>query len=263
MTRSSAAGFSLALCALGLVLAGASPASRKPDSPGLTPDRVHFETFDLAKSVHGEAWPALPLPPEPEPGFGAEPANVRFRFDDEKGEDFVTSAVRQVVVYPASPFRELFVKAGQGKGNPVDVLRALLRKGTAKVPGEIPILPPADAGQVLKARVKLLPFHGGKGFAFVTAYAQADLPVANDALFYTFQGPTDDGRYWVAVYYPVTASVLRKTVRDSPEAQDSKTFEAHFQTYLKKTVRALEGPKTVYTPDLGKLDALVRSIEIR
>jgi hypothetical protein len=262
MPRNTATGVLLALCALGLAFAGAAPVPPKVAS-GLTPERVRFTFEGLAKAVHGEMRPALPLPPEPEPGFGAEPANVRFRFDDDKLEDFVTSAGRQVVIYPAPPFRELFVKAGQGKGNPVDLLRALLKKGTATVKGEIPILPPADAAQVFKARVKLLPFHGGKGLAFVTAYAQDTVPVANDALFYTFQGLTGDGRYWVAVYYPLTASALPKTVRDSPEAKDFKAFDAHFQTYLKKTVHALEDPKTVYTPDLGKLDALVRSIEIR
>lgn len=45
--------------------------------------------------------------------------------------------------------------------------------------------------------------------------------------------------------------------------KDYAAFEKSLPVYLKKTVRALEDPKTVYTPDLGKLDALVRSIEIR
>jgi hypothetical protein len=52
-------------------------------------------------------------------------------------------------------------------------------------------------------------------------------------------------------------------VQDSPEMKDYDAFEKHFGAYLKKTVRALEDPKTVYTPGLAKLDALVRSIEIR
>lgn len=260
--KRSLAGSAVVVCALSLSLLAAAPAARKPD-PCLTPERVHFTFEGLAKSVHGEIRPALPLPPEPEPGFGAEPANVRFRFDADKLSDYATSAERQVVIYPAPAFRQLFVKAGQGKGNPVDVLSALLKKGATAVQGEIPILPPADAAQVLKARVRLLPFHGGRGFALVTAYAQDNVPVVNDALFYTFQGLTDDGRYWVAVYYPVSTSILPKTVQEAPELKDAKAFDAHFKAYLQKTVRALEDPKTVYTPDLAKLDAMVRSIEIR
>jgi len=252
--RWSPAG-SAVVCALSLSLLAAAP--------GLTPESVHFTFEGLAKSVHGEARPALPIPSEPEPGFGAEPANVRVRFDADKLSDYVTSAERQVVVYPAPAFRELFVKARLGKGNPVDALSGLLKKGSTKIPGEIPILPPADAAQILKTWVKILPFHGGKGFAFVAYYAQDDVPVANDGLFYTFQGLTDDGRYWVAVYYPISASVLPRTVQESPELKDPKAFDKKFKPYLQKTARALEDPKTVYTPDLAKLDALVRSIEIR
>ena len=86
---------SLAVCALTLPFA--------PAATGLTPDRVHFDVQGLAKQAHGEARPAIPLPPEPEPGLGAEPANVRFRFDNDKLSGYVTSAERQVVIYPAPP----------------------------------------------------------------------------------------------------------------------------------------------------------------
>jgi hypothetical protein len=71
MTRKTAA----ALCLSTLFLVSAAPAP-KP----LTSDRVHFDVQGLETKVHGEARPAVPLPSEPEPGFGAEPANVRFRF---------------------------------------------------------------------------------------------------------------------------------------------------------------------------------------
>ncbi len=256
MKRTFAAALATAL------LLGAAPPSKTPSGFDLTAERVHFDLQGLAKGVHSELRPAIPLPSEPEPGFGGEPANLRFRLGDDKIEDYVTSADRQVVIYPAPAWRQLFVQAGEEKGNPVDTLKSLLAKDSANVAGEIPILPPADAVQVLKARVKLLPFKGGKGFAFLTAYAQDDVPVANDALFYTFQGLSDDGRYWIAFYYPVNASVLPKTAQDSPETKDYDAFEKHFDAYLKKTVRALEDPKAVYTPGLAKLDALVRSIEI-
>ncbi len=246
-----------------LLIGAAPPAKKAPSGFDLTPDRVHFDLQGLAKSARSELRPAIPLPSEPEPELGGEPANLRFHLGDDKIENDVTSADRQIVIYPAPAWRDLFVQAGEEKGNPIDRLRSLLAKGSAKVAGEIPILPPAEAVQVLKARVKLLPFKGGKGFAFLTAYAQDDVPVANEDLFYTFQGLTDDGRYWIAFYYPVNASVLPKTIRDSPEMKDYDAFEKHFDAYLKKTVRALEDPKTVYTSDLGKLDALVQSIDIR
>lgn len=245
------------------LLMGAAPPAKAPSGLDLTPDRVHFDLQGLAKGARSELRPAIPLPSEPEPGFGGEPANLRFHLGDDKIQDYVTSADRQILIYPAPAWRKLFVQAGEEKGNPVDRLRALLAKGSNNVSGEIPILPPAEAVQILKSRVKLLPFKGGKGFAFIAFYAQDNVAAANDSLFYTFQGLTDDGRYWVSFYYPVKASILPKTAQDSPEMKDYEAFDKSFDAYVKKTARALEDPKTVYTPDLAKLDALVRSIEIR
>lgn len=257
--KRSLAGSAVVVCALSLFLLAAAPAARKP-APGLTPERVHFTFEGLAKSVHGEARPGVPWQEDAEPGMDAEPPSVLFQLD---GEGTGAAPFRKLVVYPAPAFREMFVKAGEEKGNPIDTLANLVKSGATAVNGPIPTLPQVEAVQILKARIKLLSFHGGKGVAFLTAYAQEPVPVANDALIYTFQGLTDDGRYWVALYYPVSASVLPKTLMDSPELKNQRDFEEHFGVYIEKTARALEDSKTVFTPDLAKLDALVRSIEIR
>jgi hypothetical protein len=229
---------------------------------GLTPGQVHIETQGLAKAVHGTVQPAEPLPPEPEPGLGGWPEHLRFSFDGDKLHDYISSEQRQIVIYPAPAYSELFRKAGLAKQDPVPALRALLGK-PGGIKGEIPILPLADAVQILKARVDLLKFKGGKGLRFLTHYAQDDVPVTNASLFYTYQGLTDDGRYWVAVYYPVAASVLPKTIDDSPESKDFAVLARHYDAYLKKTVKKLDDPKVVFTPDLATLDAMVESIEIR
>ena len=230
---------------------------------GLTPGQVHIETRGLAKAVHGTVQPAEPLPPEPEPGLGGWPEHLRFSFDGDKLDGYISSAQRQIVIYPAPAYSELFRKAGLAKDDPIPALRALLAKRPGRIKDEIPILPPADAVQILKARVDLLKFEGGKGLRFLTHYAQDDVPITNASLFYTYQGLTDDGRYWVAVYYPVTASVLPKTIDDSPESKDFAALDRHYDAYLKKTVKKLEDPKVVFRPDLATLDAMVESIEIR
>lgn len=260
MTRHRAGALAV-VCALFFSLTAAAPPARKP-APGLTPDRVHFDLHGLAKKAHGETRPGVPWQEDAEPGLTTEPPSVRFLLDGHHAGSGSTS-YRQLVIYPAPAFRELFVKAGEERGNPIDALGELLKSGSTAVTGEIPILPRLDAVQILRARVKLLSFHGGKGVAFLTAYSQEPVPISNESLTYTFQGLTDDGRYWVALYYPVSASALPKTAADSPEVQDQTSFEDHFGIYMEKTVHALEDPKTVYTPDLAKLDALVQSIEIR
>lgn len=231
-------------------------------SLGLQPGQVHIETRGLAKTIQGEIRPAEPLPPEPEPGLGGWPEHLRFSFDGEKLPGYISSGQRQIVIYPAPAYSELFRKAGLAKDDPIPALRALL-KSPGKIQGEIPILPPAEAAQILKARVELLKLPGGKGLRFVTHYAQDDVPVTNESLFYTYQGLTDDGRYWVAVYYPISASGLPKTIGDSPESKDYEALQRRYKAYLAETVKKLEDPKTVFTPDLATLDAMVRSIEIR
>src|SRR5689334_79340 len=105
-----------------LLISAAPPAKKTPSGFDLTPERVHFDLQGLAKSARGELRPAIPLPPEPEPGLGAEPANLRFHLGDDKLADYVTSADRQIVIYPAPAWRALFVQAGEEKGNPVDTL---------------------------------------------------------------------------------------------------------------------------------------------
>ncbi len=246
-------------CVLSLGWTAAAPPSPKA-APELTPDRVHFNLQGLAEKAPGEMRPGVPWEEDAEPGLTTEPPSVRFDLGD-KGTG--TVGFRQLVVYPAPAFRELFLKAGMEKGNPIDVLGNLIKSGSTTLNGEIPILPRIEAVQILRARIKHLSFHGGKGVAFLTAYAQEPIPVGNDSLVYTFQGLTDDGRYWVALYYPVAASVLPKAAAESPELKNVTAFEEHFGVYIEKTARALEDPKTVFTPDLEKLDALVRSIEIR
>lgn len=228
---------------------------------GLTPGQVHIETTGLAKGVHGTLEPAEPLPPEPEPGLGGWPEHLRFSFDDDKLYEHVSSGQRQIVIYPAPAYSELFRKAK--KGDPVSFLPGLLADGGGGIWGDLPILPPAEAAQILKVRLDLLKFRGGKGIRFLTHYAQDDVPVTNAGLFYTFQGLTDDGQYWVAVYYPIAASVLPKTIDDSPESKDFEALSRHYDDYLNKTVEALADEKTVFTPDLATLDAMVESIEIR
>jgi len=49
----------------------------------------------------------------------------------------------------------------------------------------------------------------------------------------------------------------------SPRIAGGRGIDAHFASYLKKAVAALEAPRTVYAPDLAKLEGMLRSITIR
>lgn len=109
---------------------------------GLTPRQVHIETKGLARTVHGTVQPAEPLPPEPEPGLGGWPEHLRFSFDGDKLHRYISSAQRQIVIYPAPAYSELFWKAGLAKQDPVPALRALLGQRPSEIQGEIPSFRP-------------------------------------------------------------------------------------------------------------------------
>ena len=53
------------------------------------------------------------------------------------------------------------------------------------------------------AKGKLQPFVSGIGVRFLTEYAQYFVPVNNHDLFYTYQGLTNDGQYWISVILPI------------------------------------------------------------
>ena len=62
------------------------------------------------------------------------------------------------------------------------------------------MLPILNAAQVFHAQTKYLDFNDGSGVGFVTYYAQDVSPVTRDQIFYSFQGLTDNGKYYVGCF---------------------------------------------------------------
>jgi hypothetical protein len=78
-------------------------------------------------------------------------------------------------------------------------------------------------------------------------------------LFYTFQGFTADGVYYVAAFFPLTTAVLPDTI----EVDNWESFHANYDTYLSETTSVLDQlSPTEFTPDLTLLDAVVTSLRV-
>lgn len=125
----------------------------------------------------------------------------------------------------------------------------------------MPYLPPYNAAQVMHAQVKYLDFKNGTGVRYLTQFDQAVLPINNHELHYTYQGLTNDGKYYVAAVLPVNLPSLPvdEIVTENPEG-----FITNFPQYLQNTVIMLnQQPASAFTPDLSQLDALVQSIEVK
>ena len=166
----------------------------------------------------------------------------------------------QVFIYPVADL----AAANERMGEAAVDLKALLQ---SRQPGEqIPYLPLlASAKEVLIARVDYLDFQGGSGVRFLTQAGNGLAPVNNSALVYTFQGLTSDGKYYVSAVLPVTHPALGAETTPDEEMINAITADpGYYASYLAEKTAWLDGqPAASFTPDLDKLDALIRSIAVR
>jgi hypothetical protein len=142
-----------------------------------------------------------------------------------------------------------------------DELKSLLATKPAVITSSIPVLPPIPAAQVFHVKPRYLDFKNSSGVGFVTYYSQAVNPITAKDLFYTFQGLTNDGQYYVAVYQPVTTALLPDQANMDSAAYDE--FAKNYNKFVADLVGQLDGLlPAAYTPDLTLIDELVKSIEI-
>lgn len=144
----------------------------------------------------------------------------------------------------------------------VAALQTLLAGGAT---GEtsLPFLPVFNAAQVFHAQYLVIPFVNGGGIRFLTEYAQYYAPVNNTDLFYTYQGLTADGQFWVSATLPVNLPGLPADAANPPGGVTWEEFSNTYTPYITDMIAQLNSqPAGAYTPSLAALDALVASITI-
>lgn len=100
------------------------------------------------------------------------------------------------------------------------------------------------------------------GFRFVGRWAQDANPVTNQGLRYTYQGFTNDGRYLVSFWYPVSTAELPNDVADVP-ADAIDLFNSDPAAAISADAERLNSlTPSDWEPDLSQLDALVSSLVI-
>jgi hypothetical protein len=124
----------------------------------------------------------------------------------------------------------------------------------------MPFVPLFNAAQMFHAQLKYLDFAGGSGVRYITQYSQAAIPINNREMFYTFQGLTSDGKYYISIIMPVSHSVLPAT----GEGAYQPDLDDNFGAYIFEVQSQLEAQTSEsYTPNLVELDALVESIVVK
>ncbi|MEW6239987.1 MAG: hypothetical protein AB1564_04185 [Chloroflexota bacterium] len=190
------------------------------------------------------------------------PAHTRYILQGYPLEDMFFDP--QILIYPADGLTRL----NEGAGTQIIQLTALLNSPGTALPEHMPFIPIFNAGQVFYAHALRIQVPNGAGFRYLTQYGQAPHPINNQELFYTFQGLTGDGRYYVAAILPVNAPFL---VADAdPEAalpEGGIPFDwTNFDTmtaYLDSiTIKINTTDHNTFAPALPLLDTLIQSIQI-
>ena len=168
----------------------------------------------------------------------------------------------KIFIYPVAEFEKVNTGAAQIIGD----LRTLLAAPPDPMPTAMPFLPLFNAGQIFHANDQILKFQNGSGVRFLIQFGQDAMPVNNHELFYTFQGLTDDGAFYVSTTLPVNAAFLLEY--PSPEftlPPDGIPFPwGSYDTlgeYYRANVRQLNAtPPDAFTPSLTALDTLIQSM---
>jgi putative hemolysin len=212
----------------------------------------------LASGVTGEIVPAVTDAPE----WAASPEHVECTFNGYILSN--TFHEPRFYVYPIADFVAVAPSVETTVTNMEQLLAARpeILPGAGFTPPDIPFLPIFNAAQMVRAGGEYLDFQNGTGVRFLTQYGQAFYPINNTDLFYTFQGVTSDGYYYVAAILPVSNPILPADETEIPGG-DFDAFANNFESYATDIAQQLEAqPAASFTPDLALLDAMIQSLVV-
>ncbi len=178
------------------------------------------------------------------------PVHTQFTFNGYPLPD--TFHTPRIMVFPADAYNAVNPTAG-------DIIYQLnqLLQSQPENPEEIPFLPVFNAAQFLQAQVRYLRFQNGKGVRFLTQYGQAAWPINNNDMFYTFQGITDDGQFYISVIFPIS----HPSLPDPETVNMDDAFYEDFMNYVavKEGQLSAESPDS-FNPTLSMLDFIIETI---
>lgn len=241
--------------------AGATPAATTASTQTLSTEfegiRFSYDS-GLAQSAQGVKILAVPVNVDAPALGGGVPAHVAFSFDGDKITADANPFQPQVRVYPAEDLKDLDPNVARE----VLALKTLLSVDAPAIQETLPVFPPFNAQQVIHPQIKYLKFNTGEGVRFVTFYAQNVAPITNDGLFYTFQGLSADGKYYVTAFWPIKTDKLANSYEDA-KIGDFNEWAKNFETYRVETEKMLNDlPADAFTPNLEGLDELIESLEL-
>jgi len=193
------------------------------------------------------------------PVWEIAPEHLKFNVTGYQLQDKLLTP--QILVYPADEYAKLSPSAA----DQIQKLKAILAGGPLTqedLPKWI-----VNAGQIMAAKMQVVPFQNGRGVRYLTQYDQYPAPVNNHELFYQFQGLTDDGKYYIVAILPVASSILAEDEKpESPVPSGGVQLPAGggpVQAYYDSVTKSLDAMyEDSFNPSLFQLDALIQSISV-
>ena len=235
----------------------APPVEESPEQPDVVFEGISF-SFDpnIAQGAVPETVAGQNMGEESMPGM-TYPTHFEFSFDNYAIADHFHAPM--IYVYPVEEYRAISSYASER----IDSLQlALINRPAGGPVSDLPFLPMWPAAQVFSAQVGYFDFQNGSGIRYLTMYGQAIYPVDNQNLFYTYQGLTDDGRFYLSAILPVIHTELPNDGSILME-DDYMAFEANWDNYINETINWLnaQDPQGFF-PSLSLLDAMMASFTI-
>ena len=212
--------------------------------------------FKLPFEVAPNAEVTTVLPDDPNEGWPefALPARRMVSFSGYGIQEHFHTPVIYVYAF------DKLVQGGQIGASKATELQALLSDPAADLQAaeRLPFLPPFNAAQVFHVLEQRLDSEHNSGIRYLTLYSQGIVGVDNYNIFYTYQGISADGRYYIAAILPINSALLSNEQLTQAELEAiAGDYEAYVTT-MTDMIRADNGASLI--PTLAGLDAMMMSL---
>jgi len=243
-----------------------APVSESSSAAAEVPaDSIRIDVQGLASSYSWEVVPGYPAAPGP--GGVGSPAYVVVTFDGATVTETLDANGPRIYFYPTEAYINV---AGDSVAVQVEQLVSLsaLADGVTPEPDTaMPLLPPPGSYMDRWVQYLKLPFAQGTGIRYVSdsPYRQQLGVWANDTTGYYYQALTEDGRFYISMFWPVSTASLPNTADEAAEDVKAQATNpetnAAYQESIRSTLNELSASD--WTPNLDELDALAASIQFQ
>jgi heat shock protein HslJ len=226
---------------------------------------LKIDAQGLSAATQTHCLPGTPFDDTQPPAPRGLPEHVQILFDAALSPEQVEPNDPILYIIPVSEYKQQWNASGNpAVANAIEELSSLLRSQSEDLAASgMPVLPYERLTGLndLAVQAQFLDIPMGYGVRFVGRFAEDPVTVTNDdpQLFYIFLGFSDDGRYLISFFYPVSTDNLPNVADVSDE--ERAAAENNYQRYLEGKVEGLNALEpSAWDPDLTVLDGVIGSL---